>query len=141
MNRAWKDIADCYNDFSWEPINPVIDPFNVDDFGNPLPVHNCSQERFELLHHIDPNSDQIRRDATPGFVQVTIIVRIHCLISIFLLFISTQTQILTFHYRSKRYRLCIKKLKFICLELPIIIPNLVTIKEASTHPMVRYIYL
>jgi hypothetical protein len=74
INKAWKDIADSYNDNGWAPINPVIDPFNKDDFGNPIPVHNCSQKRFEQLQHIDPNSDQIRKDATPGFVQVDIIV-------------------------------------------------------------------
>jgi hypothetical protein len=76
INRAWKDIADSYNDSTWEPINPVIDAFNKDDFGNPIPVHNCSELRFELLHHINPNSDQIRKDATPGFVQVHTIVNV-----------------------------------------------------------------
>jgi hypothetical protein len=76
INRARKDIADSYNDNGWDPINPVIDPFNKDDFGNPIPVHNCSEDRFELLKHIDPNSDQIRKDATPGFVQVHIIVSV-----------------------------------------------------------------
>ncbi len=76
INRAWKDIADSYTDNGWEPTNPVIDPFNKDAFGNPIPVYNCSEQRFELLNHIDPNSDHIRKDATPGFVQVHIIVTV-----------------------------------------------------------------
>ncbi len=60
-------MASRYNDALWHPKNPVIHESLTDDFGQPIPVENCSMNAWALLHAINPDEDI--RVATPGFVQ------------------------------------------------------------------------